>query len=149
MGLLAQLIKHQVNHLTPHDDVIKWKHFPCYWSFVRGIHRSPVNSPHKGQWCGVLMFSLICAWINSWVNNHEAGDLRSPLHSLWRHCNEFHFFIHISFWFNIKMLSYQYWKSHCGHKTVIRLSYIYKENSYTGKTTSLYWISPQIFVGKL
>ena len=22
-----------------HDDVIKWKHFPCYWSFVRGIHR--------------------------------------------------------------------------------------------------------------
>ena len=33
-----------------HDDVIKWKHFPRYWSFVRGIHRSPVNSPHKGQW---------------------------------------------------------------------------------------------------
>ena len=23
-----------------HDDVIKWKHFPRYWSFVRGIHRS-------------------------------------------------------------------------------------------------------------
>ena len=33
-----------------HDDVIKWKHFPRYWPFVRGIHRSPVNSPHKGQW---------------------------------------------------------------------------------------------------
>ena len=32
-----------------HDDVIKWKHFPRYWPFVRGIHRSPVNSPHKGQ----------------------------------------------------------------------------------------------------
>ena len=44
-----------------HDDVIKWKHFPCYWPFVRGIHRSPVNSPHKGQWRGALMFSLICA----------------------------------------------------------------------------------------
>ena len=58
------------------DDVIKWKHFPCYWPFVRGIHRSPVNSPHKGQWRGALMFSLICAWINAWVNNHEAGDLR-------------------------------------------------------------------------
>ena len=38
-----------------HDDVIKWKHFPRYWPFVRGIHRSPVNSPHKGQWCGALM----------------------------------------------------------------------------------------------
>ena len=44
-----------------HDDVIKWKHFPRYWPFVRGIHRSPVNSPHKGQWRGALMFSLIYA----------------------------------------------------------------------------------------
>ena len=58
-----------------HDDVIKWKHFPGYWSFVRGIHRSPVNSPHKGQWHRALMFSLICVWINGWVNNREAGDL--------------------------------------------------------------------------
>ena len=30
--------------------------FPRYWPFVRGIHRSPVNSPHKGQWCGALVF---------------------------------------------------------------------------------------------
>ena len=59
-----------------HDDVIKWKHFPRYWPFVRGIHRSPVNSPHKGQWRGALIFSLICVWINGWVNNQEAGDLR-------------------------------------------------------------------------
>ena len=56
-----------------HDDVIKWKHFPRYW---RRIHRSSVNSPHKGQWRGALMFSLICVWINGWVNNREAGDLR-------------------------------------------------------------------------
>ena len=54
----------------------KWKHFPRYWPFVRGIHRSPVNSPHKGQWRGAFMFSLICAWINGWVNNREAGDLK-------------------------------------------------------------------------
>ena len=59
-----------------HDDVIKWKHFPRYWPFVRGIHRSPVNSPHKGQWRAALMFTLICARINGWVNNREAGDLR-------------------------------------------------------------------------
>ena len=57
-------------------DVIKWKHFPRYCPFVREIHRSPVNSPHKGQWREVLVFSLICAWINAWVNNREAGDLR-------------------------------------------------------------------------
>ena len=61
---------------TMHDDVIKWKHFLRYLPFVWGIHHWPVNSPHKGQWCGALMFSLCCAWINSWVNNREAGDLR-------------------------------------------------------------------------
>ena len=59
-----------------HDDVIKWKHFPRYWSFVRGIHRSPVNSPLKGQWRGALMFSLVCVWRNGWVNTRKAGDLR-------------------------------------------------------------------------
>ena len=59
-----------------HDNVIKWKHFPRYWPFAWGIHRSPVNSPHKGQWRGALTFSLICVRINSWVNNREAGDLR-------------------------------------------------------------------------
>ena len=61
---------------TLHDDVIKWKHFPRYWPFVRGIHRSPVNSPHKGQWRGALIFSLICLWINGWVNTDLAW---------WRH----------------------------------------------------------------
>ena len=57
-----------------HDDVIKWKHYLRYWPFVRGIHQSPMNSPHKSQWRGALMFSLICAWMNGWVNTHEAGD---------------------------------------------------------------------------
>ena len=55
-----------------HDDVIKWKHFPRYWPLVWGIHRSPINSPHKGQWRGALMFSLICAWIRS-GNNPDRG----------------------------------------------------------------------------
>ena len=58
------------------DDVMKWKHFPRYWPFVRGIHRSPVNSRHNGQWRGALMFSLTCVGINGWVNNHTAGNLR-------------------------------------------------------------------------
>ena len=51
-----------------HEDVIKWKHFPRYWLFVRGIHRSPVKSAHKYLWRGALMFSLICARMNGWVN---------------------------------------------------------------------------------
>ena len=58
------------------DDVIKWSHFPHYWPFMWGIHKSPVNSPHKGQWRRALMFSLICAWTNGWVNTRDAGDLR-------------------------------------------------------------------------
>ena len=59
-----------------HDGIIKRKHFLCYRSFVWAIHRSRVNSPHKGQWRGALMFSLICARINGWVNNREACDWR-------------------------------------------------------------------------
>ena len=65
--------------MSLHDDVIKWKYFQRYRPFVRGIHRWPVNSPHKGQWRGALMFSLICAWRNGWVNNHESGNLRHHL----------------------------------------------------------------------
>ena len=61
-------------HAGIHDDVIKWKHFPRYWPFARGIHRSPVNSQHKGQWRGASCF----LWSAPWANNGEAGDL-------WRH----------------------------------------------------------------
>ena len=73
----CDLFRH--HRLLCHGDVIKWKHCPRYWPFVRGIHRSSVNSPLKGQWRGALMISWICAWINTWVNNREAGDWR-------RHC---------------------------------------------------------------
>ena len=67
-----------------HDDVIKWKHFPRHWPFVRGIHRSPVNSPHKGQWHGALMFFFhLC--LNKRLSKHSWFATPSP--SLWRHCN--------------------------------------------------------------
>ena len=44
---------------------------------------------HKGQWCGDLMFSLICVWINGWVNNREAGDLR---------CYHAHYYVTVMFY---------------------------------------------------
>ena len=44
--------------------------------WLRGIHLSPVNSPHTDQWRGALMFSLIYAWTNACVNNQDACDLR-------------------------------------------------------------------------
>ena len=59
---------------------------PRYWPFVRGIHRPPVNSLHKGQWRGALMFSFICARINGWINN--GWWFETPLCPLWRHCND-------------------------------------------------------------
>ena len=62
--------------LMNHDDVIKWKHFPRYWPFVKGNPQVTIDSPHKGQWCGALIFSLICAWRNGWANNRDAGDSR-------------------------------------------------------------------------
>ena len=71
-----------------HDDVIKWKHFPRYWPFVRGIHRSPVDSPHKSQWRGALIFSLICA-LNKRLSKQSWGWwFETPSCSLWRHCND-------------------------------------------------------------
>ena len=62
--------------LVHHDDCIKWKYFLRYWPFVRGIYRSPVNSRTKDSDAELNIFSLIYAWINGRVNNHEAGDLR-------------------------------------------------------------------------
>ena len=62
--------------LKQHGDVIKCKHFSCYWPFLKGIYRWPVDSTHKGKWRGALMLSLICAWTNGWANNRDAGDLR-------------------------------------------------------------------------
>ena len=55
-----------------------WRHQMETFSALLAIcaGNSRVNSPHKGQWRGALMFSSICAWINGWINNREVGDLR-------------------------------------------------------------------------
>ena len=50
--------------------------FSALLAICAGNSPVPVNSPHNGQWRGALMFTLICARINGWVNNREAGDLR-------------------------------------------------------------------------
>ena len=73
--------------LLAHNDVTKWKHFLCYWPFVRGIHRSPVDFPHKGQCCGALMFSVIYTWTNGWKKQSRRKWFETPSRSLWRHCN--------------------------------------------------------------
>ena len=70
---------------TIRDDVIKWKHFPRYWPFVREIHWLPVNSPHKGQWRGALMFFF---YLNQQLGKQwRCRWFETPSRSLWRHCN--------------------------------------------------------------
>ena len=72
--------------LYSHDDIIKWKHFLHYWPFVWGIHRSPVNSPPKGQCRGALIFSLTCFNKRLYRQSRHRW-FEVPLRSLWRHCN--------------------------------------------------------------
>ena len=57
-----------------------WRHqmetFSALLALCAGNSPVPGEFPHKGQWRGALMYSLICTWINDWVNTREAGDLR-------------------------------------------------------------------------
>ena len=60
---------------------IKWNPFPHCWPFVSGIHRSrwfPLTKASDVKLWYILIYSLICAWINGCANNGDAGDL-------WRH----------------------------------------------------------------
>ena len=86
-----------------HDDVIKWKHFPRYWPFVRGNHRSPVGGfPHKGQWHG----AFIC-FFDLRPNKRLSKQSRcrwpeTPSRLSWRHCDDYapvtHMYICVCYW---------------------------------------------------
>ena len=101
-----------------HDDVIKWKHFPRYWPFVRGIHRSPVNFPHKGQWRGALVFSLICVWINGWVNQSWGWWFETLSRPLRRYCN-----VHRMVWGQLQivhiLIGIFVQLNHCRHECIM------------------------------
>ena len=57
-----------------HTRLYQMKAYPRYWLFAG---ESTGHSPHKvQQGGGGLMFSLICAWTNTWANDRDAGDLR-------------------------------------------------------------------------
>ena len=76
--------------MLPHDDVITWKHLSLDWPFVRGTHRSPVNSPNKGQWRGAfdVFFDLR---VNKQLNKQSWGWWFETLsRPLWRQCNDWH-----------------------------------------------------------
>ena len=73
--------------LWKHDDVIKWKHFPRYWPFVRGIHRSPVNSPQRPVTRSFDVF--LDLGLNKRLSKQSRRRwFETPSHPLWRHCNK-------------------------------------------------------------
>ena len=93
--LLHIISKPQIKHVLwwhdsaiDHDDVIKWKHFPRYWPFLRGIHRPPENSPHKGQWRRTLFFFFDLR-LNKRLSKQSWGWwFETPSRPLWRQCND-------------------------------------------------------------
>ena len=69
-----------------HNDVIKWKNIPRYWPFVRGIHRSPVNSQRPVTRSFGIFFDLRP---NKRLSKQSWGWwFETPSRSFWRHCNE-------------------------------------------------------------
>ena len=73
MSRYLNKIKENVNL---HDDIMKMKRFPRHWPSVRGIHRSPVDSPHKSSVRKDMIFSLMLALTRCWQNDRVAGDFR-------------------------------------------------------------------------
>ena len=55
---------------------IKWKHFPRYWPFVRGIHGSSVDSRHKGPVTRIFDDLFNVSLKKGVKNNGMAVDLR-------------------------------------------------------------------------
>ena len=95
--------------------IITWK---CFWQLISITCVIPRNK--------------ILSWtLNVWGPKYS-GETKWILWLL----------MHTGSRFNIKISSYQYRKSHCGDKTVVRSSYLHNGISYTGKMTSLYWFSP-------
>ena len=65
-----------------HGDIIKWRHFPRYWPFVR--------ESTSQQWRGALTFSLICASTNGWAYRRRwletpyvGYSIRRPIYNDW------------------------------------------------------------------
>ena len=120
--------------------------FSALLALCAGNSPVPVNSPHKGQWRRALMFSLIWAWINDWVNNHEAGDLRRhrghyavnvmPLKLVW---TGFVWFLSLPIdpnWYTINTKTNFTWKK---HETWCIFSFFFK------RTLSVYLLHVHIW----
>ena len=97
-----------------HDDVIKWKHFPRYWPFVRGIHRSPVNSPYRKNPVTQSFEIFFGLHVNKRLSKQSWGWWFEMLsRPLWHHCTDnkrwrpypdkcVHWNENVIFWWNVR-----------------------------------------------
>ena len=86
--LMADILLRQISYtaqIAYHDQVVKWKHFPHCWSFVRGIHQSLMDSPHKGQWHMSFDVFFQLHLIKRLSKQSRCQWFGMPLGSLWRH----------------------------------------------------------------
>ena len=104
--------------------------FSALLAICAGNSPAPGDSPHKGQWRGALMFSLICIWINGWENNREAGDLRRY---------RSHYDVTVM-WPCFYLQGFPLWYN---GQSVVRHSYLYNGNPPTVKAAFLYCKSLQ------
>ena len=120
---------------------------PHNWPFAREIHRSPIDSRHRGS-MAKCFYEVASPWI---VTYHQKPTRHLSVPSCLELMATQHYFVIKVVpggWFNIKMISYQYRKSHCGDKTILRPSYLHYGISYTGKMTSIYWIRALVIFGQ-
>ena len=137
-----------------HDDVIKWKHFPRYWPFVREIHRSSVNSPHNDRWTPHTKASDAELWCFLWsadlrlnkrLSKHPWGWwFETPSRPLWRQCNEFRTPISMFNWPDIDIHHCQVWMLwiiNCIRRETIRTIQWSINDSYQAqhKQLLIYW----------
>ena len=99
------------------------------------VHDKPLGAP---TFVKLLNCDCICVLKNTVVESVQR--ICSSIKWHWSHGQ----LMTAGSWFNMKMSSYQYRKSHCGDKTVVRSSYLHNGISYTGKMSSLYWIGAQV-----
>ena len=110
----------------------------CVTGPLRGIHLLPMDSPHKGQWRGALMFSLICAWTNSWANNRDAGDLRGHR----AHCDV----TVMRSYFAVQGLDFMHWRR-VMHRCVGKLTSIGSDNCLSpGRGQAIIWTNAGILL---
>ena len=116
--------------------------FCCYWDEF--VHVLWIDINYWNHFVFLVMF-LLLETMACWV--WRDGEVPWGVSEWWMGRLKRYRVMELGPWFNIKLSFYQYRKSHCGDKTVVRSSYLQNGISCTGKMTSLYWITSQVTIG--